>query len=446
MWLFFFLLFPKKPVLPVLDSLLTNGMSLSDNLLLPTNFSFYHIINFFILLSISYKIFSSIYIEFTYLSKRLFLMFSTIFSTSIIATLYYNLFLSKSLSTNYLAQFDHLLHLYEGLIFSIVIFLGIRRKEDYYIIFKLFLLTVFVTCAEFFIARYTDFLPGAIKYFSLNYRGAFRSVIHSGSLASGMILFYGLLGLLGLVKRNKYILLFFPIIALSVFNTYERSSILLLIISSVIFLFFQFRQYLSFNRIMTALVILFLTVNILPKDIFSRFNDTFNESFNTNIVDGSLIKGEGWFNFSSSKDRSAARKRGMDVFYFSPFFGAGPGNLEKMMTSNIVPMKANLSIMEDAEFQFYNKIATAYHPTDPHNFYVRVIAEYGIFGLIFLLMFFYIIIFNASTAHKVTGINSIGYCGIYSIIGYGFFQTFPISYPMIILFLSMITFKNQSLE
>ena len=121
MWLFFLLLFPKKPVLSILDSLLTNGINLSDSFLVPTSFSFYHIINFFILFSISYKVFKSFKIDLNDLSKRLFLLFSSLFSAALISAFYYNLYLSNFLSTNYLAQFDYLLHIYEGLIFSIVI-------------------------------------------------------------------------------------------------------------------------------------------------------------------------------------------------------------------------------------------------------------------------------------------------------------------------------------
>ena len=126
MWLFFLCYFPKKLVLAVLDSLLTNGINLSDNFLVATSFSFYHIINFFILLSISYKVFKSFKIDLNDLSKRLFLLFSSLFFTALISALYYNLYLSIFLSTNYLAQFDNLLHIYEGLIFSIVIFLGVK--------------------------------------------------------------------------------------------------------------------------------------------------------------------------------------------------------------------------------------------------------------------------------------------------------------------------------
>ena len=95
MWLFFLLLFPKKPVLAILDSLLTNGINLTENFLIATDFSFYHIINSFILFSISYKVFKSFKIEFTYLSKRLFLLFSTLFCTALISALYYNLYLSN---------------------------------------------------------------------------------------------------------------------------------------------------------------------------------------------------------------------------------------------------------------------------------------------------------------------------------------------------------------
>ena len=379
------------------------------------------------------------------LSKRLFLLFSSLFFTALISALYYNLYLSIFLSTNYLAQFDNLLHIYEGLIFSIVIFLGVKQQADYHTIYKLLLLTVLITISEFFLVRFTDFLPGAIKYFSLNFRGAIRSIIHDGSIPTGMILFYGLLGLLGLLNKNKRLIYVLPFFAITLFNTYERSSILLGIISFSTYIFFRFRSYLSFNITMTTLGLLLFTILLLPKDGLSRLSDSFDKGFNSNM-DGSAIKAEGWFTFSSSGEREGALKRGMDVFYFNPFLGAGPGNLEALMSSSMVPMKANFHTMSTSEFQFYQKIASGNRPTDSHNLYVRIIAEYGIFGIIFLVFFIHIVIFCIFNQKTINNINSIGIAGIYAIFAYGFFQTFPISYPMLILFLSMITFKNQSIE
>tara|TARA_X000000368_G_C23058444_1_gene725384 strand:+ start:4344 stop:5867 length:1524 start_codon:yes stop_codon:yes gene_type:complete len=445
MWLFFLLLFPKKPVLSILDSLLTNGINLSENFLIPTSFSFYHIINFFILFAISHKVFKSFKIDLNDLSKRLFLLFSSLFFAALISALYYNLYLSNFLSTNYLAQFDYLLHIYEGLIFSIVIFLGVKHKEDYHTIYKLLLLTLLITISEFLLARFTDLLPDAIKYFSLNFRGAIRSIIHDGSIPTGMIIFYGLLGLLGLLNKNKRLIYVLPFFAITSFNTYERSSILLGLIAFGTYLFFRFRSYLSFNITMTTLGFLLFIILVFPKDNLSRLSDSFDEGFNANM-DGSTIKVEGWFTFSSSGEREGALKRGMDVFYFNPFLGAGPGNLETLMSSSMVPMNANFHSMSLSEFQFYNNIASGNRPTDSHNLYVRIIAEYGIFGIMFLLFFLHIILFSIYNQKTVNNINSIGIAGIYAIFAYGFFQTFPISYPMLILFLSMITFKNQSIE
>ena len=71
-----------------------------------------------------------------------------------------------------------------------------------------------ITISEFFLVRFTDFLPGAIKYFSLNFRGAIRSIIHDGSIPTGMILFYGLLGLLGLLNKNKRLIYVLPFLLL----------------------------------------------------------------------------------------------------------------------------------------------------------------------------------------------------------------------------------------
>ena len=187
---------------------------------------------------------------------------------------------------------------------------------------------------------------------------------------------------------------------------------------------------------MTTLGFLLFTILVLPKDGLSRLIYSFDEGLNANM-DGNEIKAEGWFVFSSSGEREGALKRGMDVFYFNPFLGAGPGNLETLMSSTMVPMKANLHSMSIKEFQFYNSIASGNRPTDCHNLYVRIIAEYGIFGIMFLLFFLHIIVFSIYNQKTVNNINSIGIAGIYAIFAYGFFQTYPISYPMIILFLEL---------
>ena len=43
---------------------------------------------------------------------------------------------------------------------------------------------------------------------------------------------------------------------------------------------------------------------------------------------------------------------------------------------------------ESDHFGGYYDVITGYHPTDPHNFYVRIIGEYGIFGIMFLIILF----------------------------------------------------------
>lgn len=441
-WLFFLLLFPKKSIVPNLDSILTNAVNLSDSLLINTNFSFYNIVNFFIVISVSYKIFFQSNLNLNKVSKNFFNLFISLFTVSIFANLYYNIYLLSDFAPNILSQFYHTLRIFEGVIFSVLIFISVNKKEHFNKILYLFFLTLVITIIEFYLARFTDIFPNAVKYFALDYRGGFRSFIHSGSITTGVILFYGFIGILGMLNKSMKFIFLLPIIALPIFFTYERSTMLLIFISFFIYSYYMLNRYINVNKISIFLLSIFLILNLLPISNNSSIINSFNDAINYNDVDGSAIKQDGWFTFSSSDDRRGARKRALDVFYYSPIFGSGPGNLENMMASDKVPMKANFYNMAPSEYQFYSDIATAYHPTDPHNFYFRIIAEHGIIGIIFLMSFVYLIVSIIYKNKINNSFNILGYSGLFSILGYCFFQTAPVSFPIIFLFLSMIIFKN----
>ena len=428
-WMFFYLIFPKKSIVVGLNSVITNMVNLSDDLLIATKFSFYDIMNSMILAIILYKILFLKEIKHNNFSKTFVTIFSLLLAVGILQNIYFNLFLTSQFGENYLNQFHYLLKIVEGLIFSVAIYYSINSKQQLNLLFNIAIFASIITVIEFFLAQYTSFLPDFIRYFVIDYRGGFRSFIHSGPLIVGMVLFYGFLGIL--YKRNYNFIFLIILMILPVFYTYQRSIMLLFIVSSILFFFLSIKYKNLLEKIIQGTILLLLIVPLFYAS-FTIFFNSFDENFNISSVDGTVIKADGWFNFTSSDPRNAVAKRGLDVFYAYPLFGSGPGNIELMMSSDQIIPKANLSNMNQETIQGYYDVITGYHPTDPHNFYVRIIGEYGIFGIMFLIILGYLFFSKIIKINIVNNEKMIAICGISSISLYALLQTFPISFPLLI--------------
>jgi len=430
-WFFFFIFFPKKQIVFGLDSVLSNLIGVSDILYMLPEFSFYDLINFIIIISIAIRIFSS-NIKISRSDHKLVKIFLFPLFSGCFMILYYNFFLLNEFSVFPFDQFHHLLKIFEGSIVCLAILKSINN-ENIDLFLNLFVIGLFVTVVEFLVT-FTGLVPEIVKYFSLDYRGGFRSIIHSSSLTVGTILFYGFLSVLH--KKNflsALIISFF--VLLPVYFTFQRSIMLMFVISFIFFAYKQikFKKYLS-----NPIAIILLFISFLPLiNIFSNNLSRIDNILNTREDIGEIKPG-GFFAYESSGGRSAAAKRGLDVFYSYPLLGSGPGNLKHMMMSPSIPSQSNTFNMSAFEYQNYIDIITGYHPTDPHNFYIKIIAEYGLFGIVFLFQFLYYLlsksIFKSGMNIKYLVPNS----GIVAILIYGFFQPFPISYPYLIFLIKWI--------
>ena len=432
-WFSLYLLFPKKTIVYALNSVLTHMVNLPDNISILTEFSFYDIINMMVVIVICYKIFNSKKPFFNQNIKQLFIIFFMPFLAGLFTTIYYNFFLINQFGSNYLNQFHHLLQMFEGLILSVAIFKCVKTKSQITLFFNLAIAITFITIVEFLLAKYTSILPSIIEYFVFDYRGGFRSIIHSSPLITGMIIFYGFLG--ALYKRGFYFII--PFLAIiPIFYTYQRSTMLLFIISSLFFFYNFIVSKYFIKRLIQFMILILLFVPSYK--LISNNVGNFIEETNVDEVSGTVIKEDGWFIFSSSEQRSAVRKRGLDVFYHFPLSGSGPGNIKLMMSNNSIPQKANTLEMGTRETQQYYDVVSGFHPTDPHNFYVRIIGEYGIFGIIFLTALAYLLFSKIIRINIVNNEKIIAISGIISISLYALLQTFPISFPLLIFLFRII--------
>ena len=431
-WFFFFIFFPKKQVVFGLDSVLTNLIGVSDNLYMLPEFSFYDLINFIIIIGITTRVFSS-NIKISNSENELFKIFLLPLFSGFLMILYYNFFLLNKFSSFPFDQFHHLLKMFEGSIVCLAILKSIN-KNNIHLVFNIFVLGLFVTVAEFFLVAFTDFIPEIVIYFSLDYRGGFRSVIHSGSLTAGMILFYGFLSLLRKTNFLSALIMSFFVL-LPVYFTFQRSIMLLFVISIIFFTYQQIKlkKYLS-NHI----TLIFLIISFFPLiNMFSNNLSLIDNALNS-TEDLEEIKPGGFFSYESSGGRAGAAKRGLDVFYSYPILGSGPGNLKHMMISPSISSQSNTFNMSTIEYQNYIDIITGYHPTDPHNYYIKKIAEYGIFGILFLFQFLYYLLSKSVFRSEMNIKYLIPNSGIIAILIYGLFQPFPISYPCLIFLIKWI--------
>ena len=202
LWSVFYFFFPKKPLVSGLDSVLELLVNLPIEISNNVYFSFYDIINSIILIAILNKVLKNKFENKT--GQKLIKIFSSLILIALIQNIFYNIFLVEKLGSNFLEQYHFFLQLFSGLIFSSIIYLSLKNTKQINYIFSLAILSSLITAFEYYLAI-TGLLPDVLKYFILDYRGGLRSLIHSGSLMSGHILFIGFLGLLR--KRSFYSLL-----------------------------------------------------------------------------------------------------------------------------------------------------------------------------------------------------------------------------------------------
>tara|TARA_X000001036_G_scaffold173041_1_gene163694 strand:+ start:2597 stop:4117 length:1521 start_codon:yes stop_codon:yes gene_type:complete len=428
LWSVFYFFFPKKPLVSGLDSVLELLVNLPIEISNNVYFSFYDIINSIILIAILNKVLKNKFENKT--GQKLIKIFSSLILIALIQNIFYNIFLVEKLGSNFLEQYHFFLQLFSGLIFSSIIYLSLKNTKQINYIFSLAILSSLITAFEYYLAI-TGLLPDVLKYFILDYRGGLRSLIHSGSLMSGHILFIGFLGLLR--KRSFYSLTLIFLLIPPAFFTYERSVALLFIITAIIFSINTF--YISRENFLRFSLVGAISILLISPLIF-QFNSSIAENFDSTLNQSqyadSRIKSQGWFTFQSSDDRFSMALRGLDIFYKYPVLGCGPGNIRLMMGFQEVIPHANIFFMNQRTIQGYFDNINGYHISNAHNIYINFLAELGIVGIFILFQLIKIIFKESKKYGFLLNKNIIGISGIISFMFYGLFQVTPLSFPVIL--------------
>lgn len=454
-WMIMLMLFPKKELRPDMESLLNIGLGFTN-----VGLSMYQILDIFIVLAIILSILTrkpSLRQERMPLNVRFF--YRAYFIMAIIGLLHVVIawyYIDILDSFGYDRMFIGLWPLLSGLIVFKASFYFINSEDHIKKIFTIPLASSTILLAEFLLAKYTSILPQSVVYYSLNYRGAFRSALQSGDLFVSLILITGAASsfFFYYTSRKKFYLVLAAAFAFVIMQTYNRGSFLgVLIMAAVVFTgMSRQNKWIVYGLSGTALILItapFFSGLFQEQGIFKTLSDILN------VGD---VKKEGYFDFSSTFDRMGATVRGLDVFLYAPVFGSGPGNITLFMSSPSVPGNLGWIISNPISLGFYQLIVSGMHSTDPHNLYVRLTAEYGLAGMVVVLATFYVPFINfrafkreyrENPHDKVHGLYIARLCSSSIITAFGvyfMFQAGPLLFGMFFIMLRLTIFNKNVLN
>jgi O-antigen ligase len=182
---------------------------------------------------------------------------------------------------------------------------------------------------------------------------------HFFKLLRNLFIVIGIYSLININKNNKFIIFFILITSIIVLFTKERASFFLLVFGVMIYITFSNniskKIKFLFSIAFFSLVFLISTnVNHIYTRMFLEIKDSFLS--NNKIY---------FFSEGHTKHFITAYK----IYEKNKIFGVGPNNFRKECKKN--------------EYKIFDGCTT-----HAHNFYVQMLAEVGIVGLIFLIIFF----------------------------------------------------------
>jgi O-antigen ligase len=211
-------------------------------------------------------------------------------------------------------------------------------------------------------------LFGNIPLTSGRYSSLFGTELIAGSFLV-RFMFLGVIFILFLSdinkKYNKYLLFFYLILNTSaIFFSGERTSFLMLVLNISIFVLYLkiFRKIIFiFLLCLPILGVIFIKINSDAK--VRMFEETKDGFFNNNRI------------YIFTKVHQAHYTVAFNMFKDKPLIGHG--------------VKSFREACKETRYSHYNGCAT-----HPHNIYLQFLAETGLFGFFFLILFYFYILFN----------------------------------------------------
>jgi hypothetical protein len=297
------------------------------------------------------------------------------------------------------------------------------------------------------------FLPRVENVISgpMEMEGRFFGLIFGSNLLLVIVCFAAIgVSLYFIFSSRRYIfLVLVPMLYLPAIMTYERAPIFAgLLVPFIFFLFVTKSKKIRIAIFISAISFIFLYNNVV--EIVTSHN-----LFSINKNRPYYFSGDNLF--GSWMQRIGNSFRGIDLFVFSFPIGIGVGDQRfyEMVSSPKVPaLFTSLSHYEFAFNESYWKLLSGMHQTDPHNLYIKFITEYGLFGVISLIIFissFFsrLLLFLKSKKilieeHKhLFLIQASSIAVLFGMGAYFFFQAFTL-YPLLFFFFYIMFFQPKS--
>jgi O-antigen ligase len=206
--------------------------------------------------------------------------------------------------------------------------------------------------------------------------------LYSRPVAGTYISYLGSI-LIILYSRSKYILLFYPIFFFFILLSGDRSPLITFSLFSLFSIFFldigRYKKFLIYLSLISILIFSFVYLKHINSRHFVFFKNLItNQSSNNNSVN-QINNFKGILDKVSDSEWGPHYSTAIQIFKDYPIFGSGHRSFRTICANYKDPIN--------------NKLGYGCS-THPHNLYLEVLAEQGIFGFAILILFIFSFIYN----------------------------------------------------
>jgi hypothetical protein len=364
----------------------------------------------------------------------------------------------------------------------------VESRQQLEKIFSFFLVFGFILFVEYTLGR-LDILPDSIQYYIFNYRNAFRSIFVSSDLLIALILIVAALIAIYRYKRENrpWYLILFLIYSYLILETFNRTPLFALVIVTLL-LAVYFKQWVKALLFIGLIYFVMIPISknisssplpdymvyalkhgITADEAYDLLHPGLDEYVETyfpsneqldikmkNIEIGTMnynyerANGDGYFSTGSVLDRLGASFRGIDVLIHSNFLGSGPGAAVVLMTDQSIPSYINKSFFFGNETveKFYNQVRTSEHPTNTHMLYTHLLAEYGVFILLFFVgvIASFVKLLKQNLQHDKDVFVMISLAIVLAFSMYYTFQVVPVIISVVLFFFSVAESQQHNAD
>ena len=281
-------------------------------------------------------------------------------------------------------------HMLMGLIFLLGCIAFIRQIQQLEMIFMIILMGGMALVVESILYVYLA-LPLPLVNYVFHESGRYHSIFYFDFVSLVFVIFasIGFILYFGFTRNFRTIYILIPLLFLPILPTFQRTPIISNILIVIIFL-------LLYKNVSFISSLIILSVFVIGSQILLSKADE---------IIGNLeffsVRPEYFESYLRSwVSRAGAYVRGLEISFYALPFGVGAARMPFVMGSPTTPTFLSDFVQPGEMESFYTDIASRGWITGPHNFYVNFFGEYGLFGIILIIMFIYMCVKGFKVTRK----------------------------------------------